>query len=219
MNNNKHQLAFKVSFMAGLLIQSLWLYTVSRQMALFYSEERIDNTLFVIRIEMNDGKRQQKWFINEKPVDELPYEEQFWQAKKIQLEKERQKEQEQNLQEYEFKVKSQRLIQQKLLKNVVIAIEQEMKKMRTHSLEAYYTFPCPKLFSKDHFDLLLKEVLPQAHILVNQEGVTNQELTEYYKQLEPYPVFLKEMFQATIENALQKCDDTMLLKELLVLVS
>jgi hypothetical protein len=190
-----------------------------KQVIIFYNEEVIEKKTFSYRIDDMNGMCKKSWFINEKTVDEEQYQEQFFLAKKVEWEREQKNLQDQKLREYEFKNKTQRLIYQKLLGQVVSRIEEEIRKIENRKLEPFYVFEPFKGFTREQFDLLKNEYLPQAQAMLQQNNATLDNLMESLNQLENYPEHLNHLFQATIENALKKCDDTTLLKELLLFVS
>ena len=107
----------------------------------------------------------------------------------------------------------------KLLKGLVLQILQLIERVQNPALEKFCVFTHTTIGSEEQL-MQLKNYTLQLESVIDDK-IANydfQGLHALCAKLEPWPPRLEKFFQDTIQNAIKKSDDTMMLKELLKLV-
>lgn len=185
--------------------------TVLKQCAIFYTEEKVNGTLFTHKRELSSGKQHDNYSIDGRAVDGESFEETLLNAHTEERRRERAQERDVQLQEYVFKHEAQVNLLQKLLKIIRTEIFQEIQKFEQYHLEPYCVFDLVTIANQQEYDML--------KFNTNFDQLDISELEALYKKLEPYPDKLRKFSRNAIQRAIAECTDTKLLKELLVLVS
>ena len=168
------------------------------------------------KLELINGKQQDNYLINNRAVDRETYQEAILDAEKEERRHERAREYHAKIQEQEFKQQAKIALLKKLLTQVHKTITEELTKLHAYHLEPYFAFDAQTIPNHENYQQLT-QLLTQAQELPSTMAA--QELEELYVQLEPYQEKIKKFSINTIQNAIKQCDDTKLLKELLVLIS
>lgn len=184
--------------------------------SVYYKKEVIEGKTFIYREDVVNGKKKQSWTINGRSVDEEAFEEELLDAEKELRRKERLKEEGLRVREQERQLSTLRAIAKKQLELHVVAVEIALHKFDTVKLK-------PFLLSEElqkEIDQITQELLPQAKKMLSlPENSSLEELNHSLSQLEGSPERLGELFYIAVNDAIQKCDDTRLLKELLEVIS
>lgn len=108
----------------------------------------------------------------------------------------------------------------KLLNKVLMQVAQLLDRVQNPALEKFFVFTDSTIDSQDQL-MQLKAFTQQLDSSIQKKIVNNdfQGLNLLYTKLEYWPVRLEKFFQDTVKNAIKKSDDTIMLKELLKLVS
>ena len=99
-------------------------------------------------------------------------------------------------------------------------VVQLLERVQNPALEKFFIFTDSTIESRDKL-LQLKDFVEQLHSSVQRKVANNdfEGLNLLYTKLEYWPTRLEKFFQDTVQNAIRKSDDTIMLKELLKLVS
>lgn len=108
----------------------------------------------------------------------------------------------------------------KLLNKVLVQTAQLLERIQNPALEKFFVFTDSTIDSSDQL-MQLKAFTQQLDFSIQKKIANNdfEGLNLLYTKLEYWPARLEKFFQDTIKNAIKKSDDTIMLKELLKLVS
>lgn len=182
------------------------------------SEQKVMGHLFKHVMVSSNGQKDE-FFIDGRTVTQ----EKYTQDLEMMQKQERDAEYEQQLttrrNRIQFAHKMQVQIAAKLLNGLIAQVLQQIESIQNPALEKFYVFKdgaissYEQLMQLKNFTLQLESVLEEK---VQDEDF--QGLHALCTKLEPWPARLEKCFQDTIQNAIKKSDDTMMLKELLQLV-
>lgn len=216
----------------GLIALSLLLMGVSeavqtRVQYVRYVEEKVNNAIFAHRVDIIDGVAQDRWLVNGQKVGVDEYEEALLDAEKEERRTERRRvedlkrrEEEAEAQHQAFVHDARKDIARKRLELVVKNVESELFKLKEPKLEPYLAFDRHAVASPDQFNQLQIDIIPEAKRLIALgHDAQEEDLSMAADQLETFGPRLRDMFRLTVKQAINQCDDTRLLKELLEIVS
>lgn len=194
---------------------------VVKEQELFYKEEQVDGKLFSHRYETRHDAAgsalKEVWKIDGKEVSAQVYEEAILEAEKNERRLQRAQEEQARCANFEFKEKAQRAVVTKLLGKVTQNLVRDIQTIERYGLGAYAVFSDSTL-SVQGYQELVTVLIPRAQAL-GQENLDFAQLQDLYNRLEPLQDRMRLFMRATIDRAIEKCDDTKFLKDLLTLVS
>ena len=99
-------------------------------------------------------------------------------------------------------------------------IKQWLAKLEMPTVSEYYQFSSDTIASKGAFESFKNDVFLKAQVLLDeydeqQDSVNLQKLLDQYEKV---PYRLERFFQNSVQQAINHCDDTKVLKELLSLL-
>lgn len=204
------------------LVTSCWARVVIKEQELWYKEEQINGKNFSHRSEIRQDStgtsRKEVWKIDGKEVSAPVFEEQVLEAENLERKAQRAQEQELRAADFEFKVKAQHTLVKKLLGKVVQSLMHDIKTIEQYGLERYAVYTDITVGAQEYHQLVTN-FLPRAQGLLLEESPNFVLLQELYDHLSALHERFRFFMRATIDRAIEKCDDTKFLKELLVLVS
>ncbi len=107
-------------------------------------------------------------------------------------------------------------IERKRLNLLLAQIDAELVRVKDAKIIPYHVFRDTTFATSKSFFQFCDELIPQARALCELDNSASEgDLSSMIAQLESAPTQLRLFFRATIDNAINKCDDTRLLKELL----
>jgi hypothetical protein len=189
---------------------------------LHYTEELINGRKFSHRQEFVEGVHKNIWKVDGEVIDRETYDELILDGEREERRQERKCDYDEQVADYLFRHEAQRSVIRKLLKAEIDSIKQEIGQLIKYNLEEYVAFSGRTIKDKQEYVMLVQELIPQAEALVSaSEGEPSeyQALVQMHGQLEPYQDKVKAFVQDTVSSAIERCDDTRFLKELLGLVS
>lgn len=169
---------------------------------------------------IESNKLEEKYFINDIPVLEDDYYEKMDNAEQIERQQKRMNEIKQRRDKIEFMVNAQNQITAKLISQIVEEIEIASSKLQHPALNGYILFSSETVPSQHELEELIsvasyvKREIPK---LIDAHDTSRLEL--YEQKLSPFPEKLELLFRSSVNEAIQKCDNTSNLKELLELLS
>lgn len=192
---------------------------VERDVLITYTEERINNKLFKSRIDFENGTKKETYSIDGVTVPQEEYEEAILNAEKEEKRLERAAAHNSLLAIGDLHNK----IQAKLLKSELLPkvkkLEADSKRLLDDRLKAYIVFGKDTFESQEDLDNFISEFIPEAYTIVNQDEKDIKKLLELDNQITEYTKTIQEMFVSTVQNAIDKSDDTKLLKDLLFIIN
>ncbi len=183
-------------------------------------EEVFNSKTFIDKKKINNGTEIQEFFVDANPVIKDLYIKEKMEAKFNELQLMNKIKEEKSENERKFKKKSEFFILKKLIRINLKDLENYIEKLKENNLEKFYSFSPQTFNSLDNFQVLENEFIPEAKFTINQ---TNDELTvdllhQMLDKIESYLDKINEFYKNTINNAIELCDDTKLLKDLLELI-
>ena len=163
---------------------------------------------------------EEAFYINDIPVLEDEYYNKLDEAEQIEREQKRQKERDQRRAKLEFTINSQNKITAKLIYKVIEQIETTLPKLKHPALTQYLQFASENIPSQHELDELvaiINYVKRETQKLIG--SYDTKRLTFYYTKLSEYPEKLELLFRSSVNEAIEKCDNTANLKELLELIA
>lgn len=192
--------------------------SIDKSVSIYFVEEKVNGIPFTHRSDCIDGVKKEVWTIQGRAVAQEEYEEEILQAELQERRKERALQESRRRSQEEFAIKVQYQASKKLVRLLVPEVEAALKKLTDIRLEPYIHYTSHSFGSRADLDQV-KADIAHAYDLLDQETVELADLQELYHTLELYPNRLQILYQDSVQNAIKKCDDTRLLKDLLELVS
>lgn len=212
----------------GLLLACPVAYArvVVKEQELFYKEEQVDGKIFAHRSEVHldthrdaaGATRKEVWKIDGKEVSAQVYTEDILEAEKNERRVQRAQEEQACDATFAFKEKAQRTLVKKLLGKATQNLMRDIQTLERYNVGAYAVFSDATI-SAQGYQELVTVLVPRAQALVVEECPDFTQLQELYRRLEPLQDRMKIFMRATIDRAIEKCDDTKILKDLLSFVS
>lgn len=181
--------------------------------------ELINGDRFCHKIETDGISSKEYWTINGVMVSQEHYDERALEAEKKERKMERAKEYQRLVAQTTFKQTVRAEITKKLLKNIVEELESLLSKLQQHSLEQYSIFSMATVPHAQAYRELKERIKEAQNALCLDPQDHAQEIADLYSYLEEWPCKVQKFFESTVQEAIRRCDDTRVLKELLALVS
>lgn len=187
----------------------------------FYTEEHVDGQLFAHRLDYFEGVRKEQWNVDGKFVDAKTYQERILEAEKNERRRERHKEEQEKVDQQLFKMKAQRAILKKLVQAQLQFFMHDTALLEQHHLEPYFVYAQGTFANSEAYTNFVAKTLVNAQKILQEQsdGADNSELQEAHEQLEAMHDKWKLFVRSALEQAIEKCNDTKMLKELLQLVA
>ena len=202
-----------------LLISSDIAAKMVRQKMVMETEEKIQDITFKHIIESGTTVKE-VYLINGLVVSKDEYTLRIEQAELQERQIFRKMEEDRLYAKASFMSTSQLQIYKKLLSKTFMEIKQWLAKLEMPIVSEYYLFSSDTIASKGAFESLKNDLFLKAQSLFDeyneqQDAVLLQKLLEQYEKV---PYRLERFFQKSVEQAINHCDDTKILKELLSLL-
>lgn len=183
------------------------------------TEQRIMGKIFK-HVMTSGSAEKDEFFINGSLVTKNNYEDEFELAQKKEREEELCKHETQRRARLQFIEMAQVEITAKLLYKVIAQISYLIDRIENSALEKFFVFNDSTIDSLDQL-LQLKMLNLQLADSVKKKIAVNdfEGLHLLYNKLEHWPDRFEKFFQDTVQNAIKKSDDTVMLKQLLTLIS
>lgn len=181
-------------------------------------ERNCNNITFKHIIKSN--KLLEEFFVDDIPVLEEDFYHKLDEAEQQEREEQREREIKERREKIEFTVDTQNKILSKLILQTVSEIEQAVTKLQHPALQNYLLFSSETIPSQHEFDELTAITNYVKHDVPKLiEGHNTERLEFYESKLAIYPERLELLFRSSVDEAIQKCDNTSNLKDLLELVA
>lgn len=186
----------------------------------YVKKTEINGKIFLEREEFFNGSGKRVWVVDGKPVTQVDFEESLLDAERELRREELRNEQAQRQTQATFKERSLVAGTRKTLALLIQDIDRQLAKLNMEKFGPFLLFDDSNFGGQEQFNTLVQELLPRARDLYQKdERVTMPELMAMVDQLEVMPKKLQNLFQKTVEHAIETCDDTKVLKELLDIVA
>ena len=203
-----------------LLCNSLLFGAIQKQSLNFLQEEVVNAQTFTHELTIENITKKERFTINGKEVTPAEFEEELSQAEKEERKKKRQHKQEERLKLHEARYRGTVKINQKELAGVLSELDTELNRLLDVRLKPFLVFPTQSLSSEHELLELKEEHVPKAKAMqkLTYDLLDIASLNMTLASMQKAVAATKETFIETVNNALEKADDTRLLKELLTLI-
>jgi hypothetical protein len=209
-----------------LLLSGFVQAAVVKETVIRYAQEVSNGEAFASRSDITNGAVKEQWSVNNKVVSAEAYTLAREEAFKQEMANERKREEERKQQDIAAELKKQefnRLARLDVVKKEISVtikhIEAGLVKIKNKMLEPYLFFEQGSFATSDQLKSIELELLPRAKDLIALSQTTEDELQVMLHNLTFIPDRLDTLFQSTVKHAINVCDDTKLLKELLEVVN
>lgn len=218
----------KITYLKVLLFLGFCQYFIMRAcdtevITVYYKKETIHGQTFIYREDTINGKKKCSWTVDGNAVDASDYEEALLEAEKEVRRQARQKEEENRVREWDLQLQAMVALVKKQVHLKITAIEAELQRIDDQRLKPFLLFENHTLASQEALDTIVRELIPGAKKIVADSGDVGREglheLNSYADRLEGISERVRDFFYASVNNAINHCDDTRLLKEFLNLIS
>lgn len=202
-----------------LLISSCVVAKTFRQRMVIETEEKINQIIFKHIIESGVSVKD-VYLINGVAVSKEEYAIRIQKAEQEEQEMCRKMEEERIYAKVEFISTTQLQIYKKMLSKTFIEVKQWLAKLEMPIVSEYYVFSTDTIASKGAFESFKNDLFLKAQSLFDeytqlQDVLALQKLLDQYEKV---PYRLERFFQNSVQQAINHCDDTKILKELLSLL-
>ncbi len=190
---------------------------IQKQSFTFVEEELINNVVFIHETIIENAVKKEYFSIDGKSVTPQEFEDQILHAEKEESKKNRQRKQEERLKLHETKYRGSVKISQKDLDETLNELEIELNRLMDERLKSFMLFSPHTVSSEEELLSLKESDLPEAKKMCEKtpDNVDITKLQSILATMKNAIVTIREMYVATVNNAIEKADDTKLLKELL----
>ena len=204
-----------------ILLSSLFINARSiRHMSMIIDEEKVDGISFLHTLKSDQGKVAETFLIDGQPVDKSDYYHQLDQAYLKEMQKKREQNEYKSRLKVEFASKAHCAILNKVVVELLQKVSSLINRLRHDELKPYYVFDQDTVSSLSEL-LEIKQLVSQAQLDVSDLVSSNDmaALQDIIDKLESWQDKLEECFKNSVNNAIEQSDDTLMLKELLSVVS
>jgi hypothetical protein len=184
-------------------------------------EEEYNGKQFAYRIDVVNGVKKEQWTMAGKSTDYETYESEIL-FEKLQEEKnKREKAYQVRLADLEFKEQQRLAVFKKILKKDIDGVQQKFDLFQKYDLNEYYAFDATSIASEiDFLNIPIQCIIPAKNYLQQSDNDFEcEKAEEYIETLQAYFKKISTLFDDTIKKAIDQCEDTQKLKDLLVIVS
>ncbi len=189
---------------------------VIKESMMHIQEEVINFTTFKHQTNIENGAKTEFFFIQNKPVAAQEFEKALLEAENEESKRARKNHQETEIRRYETSYKGHLKVAQNGLKKVVSQLEHELGRLSDDRLKQFFIFSPTTLASEEQIGSLKDKIAHAKKLCTDSSEATNlKKIQEIRAELAPYIARVRDMFIETVNNGINKADDTKLLKELL----
>lgn len=205
-----------------VLLSSLLSFAIEakqvRKMFVEMTEEKIDGMTFVHELRLIDGKKEEKWQINGRPLAQNEYNQKILEAEFEERRKQREEDYQKQVRLAQLRVSMAEQATKKLLAHTVQEIEQGLEQLNRHELHPYLVYNSATFNDELELSNLKDHMLAEVRQLLTDE-FDPQQAQHKLRVIEAYPQKIANLFEHTVQNAINHCDDPKKLKNWLQMLS
>lgn len=189
-----------------------------RIVAAHLAEEKINGHTFIYRLDVVDGRKKEQWGIDGRSVARVDYDRRILEEELEESRREREQEYQKQIRFAELRSNMASQAVKKLLASALQEIEQGLAQFNRYELNPYLVYS-PASFA-DEVDLATfrdQTVGEVRQVLV--EDFDPEQAKEKLNLIQGYPQRIASLFEATVQNAINHCDDPKKLKNWLQMLS
>jgi hypothetical protein len=178
-------------------------------------KEEADGVIFNFHEEIINGVAKRQWLIDGQSATMADYEQELLEAEMSERRKERRAREQARIQEQEQKMAVALQGHKKVIRLLIERSAEWLKKFTDPGIAPYLTTATKEQMSA------IESAIEHARAVLSasDQEVDWKEMQRIELVLEPLPTQLKDLFYQSINDAIQRCDDTRVLKNLLELVA
>lgn len=203
-----------ISMIFGSTIEAKIVRTVSVSLV----EEKVNGKLFTHRIDVVDGVKKEKWSMDGKSLEKDEYDQYILAEELEERRVERQKDYDKRVKFAEFKHEARSQVLRQLLHQLVERVEKGVSKFDKYELTPYMVFTPGTIANEVDFGNITTYTITPARELLTA-SFDPEKAKETINTLESYPTKLSTLFEDSVSNAINKCDDPKRLKQWLEMLS
>jgi hypothetical protein len=191
---------------------------IVRTVSVSLVEERVNGKLFAHRIDVVDGVKKEKWSMDGKGFEQDEYDQKILDEELEERRGQRQSEYDTRVRLAEFKHEARSQVIKQLLHQLVQEVEKGVSKFDKYELTPYMVYTPGTIANEiDFSNITTYTVSPARDLLVT--NFDPEKAKETIDVLEAYPTKLATLFEDSVNNAINKCDDPKRLKQWLEMLS
>lgn len=204
-------------FFESSIIHAQRIKTVSVELI----EEKYNGKLFSYRIDVVNGAKKEQWTIAGKVTSRDTYESELLFQKLEEEKNKREKEYQDRINRFELQQQQRVTLSKKLLKQDINAVQHKFDQFEKYDLNEYYAFNSDTVTSEiDFFNIPTQCIMPaKKYLQKNDDDFLVEKAEEYSESLQASLEKLTTLFDDTVKKAIDQCEDTQKLKDLLLIVS
>ncbi|MCF7900388.1 hypothetical protein K9K77_02665 [Candidatus Babeliales bacterium] len=184
-------------------------------------EEKYNGKFFSYRIDVINGVKKEQWIISGKATDRDTYESELLFQKLEEEKNKREKEYQERITRFELQQQQRVALSKKLLKKEINAVQHKFDQFKKYDLNEYYAFNSQTIASEiDFLNIPAQCIIPaKTYLQKDDDDFLVEKAEEYSETLQIYFNKLTCLFDDSVKKAIDQCEDTQKLKDLLVIVS
>ncbi|MFT6765713.1 MAG: ribosomal protein L22 [Alteromonas naphthalenivorans] len=203
-----------LSSLTSITIQAKMVRTVVVELV----EEKINGQTFVYRLDVVDGRKKEQWSIDSRPIEHADYDRKILEAELKERSLEREQAYQKRVRLAEFKSNAASLVTKKLLVTTLQEIEQGISQFARHELTSYIAYSPHTFADEVDFATLRDHTLGEVRQVLESDFDPEQAKEKLY-QIQAYPKKIASLFEGTVQNAINNCDEPKKLKQWLQMLS
>lgn len=201
-----------------------WFYQISAKVVheqrTYERQEIINDLSFTYKEQEKNNKLTVHWFIDNQEVDEQIFQEKKLKAKEAAWKIKQEAEGLKRECKKEFNKKAKQHLLKKIFVQELFHLEELIEIIKKYKLVPYFVFSPITFACQQDIDQLFNSIIPDLKKLSLQpeEDSAAHNLNELTNKITSYSERLEKFLQETIDNAIERCNDTKVLKKLIKLV-
>ncbi len=183
-----------------------------------FKEEKINGHTFMYRLDVVDGRKKEQWALNGRPIAQVDYDTKILEEEMNERRAEREQEYQKQIRLAELRSNMANQAVKKLLASTLQEIEQGLAQIDRYELNPYLVYSKSSFY--DELDLVTfkDQTIPEVRQVL-AENFDHDQAKEKLSLIQSYPQRLSSLFEATVQNAINSCDDPKKLKNWLQMLS
>jgi hypothetical protein len=210
----KIRIIILLSSLSSLAVQA----KVVRAVTVELVEEKINGQTFMYRLDVVDGRKKEQWSIDNRPIVQSDYDRIILEAELEERRLEREQTYQKRVRLAEFKNNASCSVVKKLLASTLQEIEQGLNQFNQYELNSYIAYGADSFTDEVDFTTLKEHTIPGVR-LVLETDFDPEQAKEKLALIEAYPKKIASLFEGTVQNAINKCDEPKKLKQWLQMLS
>lgn len=182
------------------------------------AEEKINGHTFMYRLDVVDGRKKEQWAINGRPIAQVDYDRKILEEELEERRRDREQEYQKQIRLAELRSNMASQAVKKLLASTLQEIEQGLAQIDRYELNPYLVYSRNSFSDELDLATFKDQTIPEVRQVL-AENFDHDQAKEKLSLIQSYPQRLSSLFEATVQNAINHCDDPKKLKNWLQMLS